>query len=104
MSNNELIAEMLGFTQKSYELNPKPEDLMWCDPIHGLPVGELKFDSDYNWLMKAVTHLTNLGLVFLYKKNKYELYTEDMELITHSYSLYDLIIKYIRFVSKETYP
>ena len=64
---NEEIAIMLGFIIKSYGSSTKELDdnKLWCDPKHGLPVGELKFDSDWNWLMKAVefinsTHKQNI--------------------------------------------
>lgn len=64
---NEEIARMLGFIIKSYGSSTKELDdnKVWCDPKHGLPVGELKFDSDWNWLMKAVefinsTHKQNI--------------------------------------------
>lgn len=64
---NEEIAIMLGFIIKTFGSSTKELDdnKLWCDPKHGLPVGELKFDSDWNWLMKAAefinsTHKQNI--------------------------------------------
>ena len=58
---NKQIVLMLGFTQKSYNPNPTEDELMWCDKKHGLPVGELQFHSDWNWLMEAVEFIEKLG-------------------------------------------
>lgn len=63
---NEEIAKMLGFIAKTYcstkdELNA---NAIWCDPNHGLPVGELQFDTDWNWLMEAIKFINST-----YKQN-----------------------------------
>lgn len=58
---NEEIARMLGFIVKTYG-STKDElstDIIWCDPKHGLHVGELKFNSDWNWLMKAIEFINS---------------------------------------------
>jgi hypothetical protein len=59
--DNELIAEFFGFTQKSY--TPTSEKL-WCDNKHGLPVGELKFDTSWDWLMPVVEKIELLQFEF----------------------------------------
>jgi hypothetical protein len=58
---NELIARFLEFTQKSYVKNPEEKDLLWCDNKHGLPVGELKFDQSWDWLMPVLDKIEALG-------------------------------------------
>lgn len=53
---NEIIAKFLNFIQKSYTPN---SEKMWCDPKHGLPVGELLFHSDWNWLIPAIKKIAS---------------------------------------------
>ena len=55
INGNELIAKFLNFTQKSY--TPESEK-MWCDEKNGLPVGELKFHSDWNWLIPVMKKIS----------------------------------------------
>jgi hypothetical protein len=55
INGNELIAKFLNFTQKSY--TPESEK-MWCDEKQGLPVGELKFHSDWNWLIPVMKKIS----------------------------------------------
>ncbi len=55
IEGNEIIATYLEFKQKSY--SPESEK-MWCDNKNGLPVGELKFHSDWNWLMLVLKKIS----------------------------------------------
>lgn len=55
LEGNKLIAEFMGFTQKSY--TPDSEK-MWCDAKHGLPVGQLMFHLSYDWIMPVVHKIT----------------------------------------------
>lgn len=59
LEGNKLIAEFMGFKQKSY--TPESEKL-WCDNKHGLPVGELKFHTSWDWLMPVVEKISKLKI------------------------------------------
>lgn len=48
---NESCAEFMGFIPKQYR--PDDTDIIWCDYKTGLPVGELLFHSDWNWIMEV---------------------------------------------------
>jgi len=73
---NELIATYLNFKQKSY--TPESEKL-WCDEKHGLPVGELKFHSDWNWLIPVLKKISQkddiskAGVASIMSKYEYEI-------------------------------
>jgi len=54
---NETCAKFLGFVPKKYK--ETDIDIIWCDK-DGWPVGELKFDSDYNWIIKVVEKIETL--------------------------------------------
>lgn len=49
---NELCAEFMDFIPKKFKKSDTT--IIWCDAKHGLPVGELKFHDDWNWIMIVV--------------------------------------------------
>ena len=55
INGNELIAKYMNFTQKSY--TPQSEK-MWCDEKNGLPVSELRFHTDWNWLIPVMKKIS----------------------------------------------
>jgi hypothetical protein len=61
---NEACAEFLGFVPKKY--SKTDTTIIWCDKKHGLPVGELLFHSDWNWIMEVVEAIEKLPNMCVY--------------------------------------
>jgi hypothetical protein len=86
---NELIASYLNFKQKSYTLE---SEKMWCEEKHGLPVGELKFHYDWNWLIPALKKISEKDDI--YKAGVASIMSQ------HNYEIFDIwktVVKHIEF-------
>lgn len=86
INGNDIIAEYLNFKQKSY--TPDSEKL-WCDDVNGLPIGELKFHSDWNWLMPVVKkisqkdHIIKAGLLYTIAEYDYDVFKVWQTIVKH---------------------
>lgn len=63
--NNKIIADFMGYKIESNEVFP----LLYLIHADWFAVEELKFHSDWNWLMEVVENIESNGFNFEIKKN-----------------------------------
>lgn len=82
---NDLIAEYLGFERKSYGHG----DSFWVDDKHKLPVGELLFHDDWNWLMIVIKKMSSIdqyykaGVAITIADYNYEIFDVWKSIVNH---------------------
>lgn len=75
IEGNDIIAAYMNFIKKTYTGIEK----IWCDEKHGLPVGELRFHSDWNWIIPVLKKISQIddiaksGVSHIMSKYNYEI-------------------------------
>jgi hypothetical protein len=88
--NNKLLAEFMGLTQTeiNYYYFPKFE--------RAFRLGDLKFHSDWNWLMEVVEKIERVGKT----EFKFSVEFEKVKLSSNIESVYNACIEFIKWYNE----
>lgn len=109
--NNKLIAEFLGYTQP----HPNYENTTYWYKKEEEPLTILLFDTDWNWLIKAVEKIENITInnitfdVFITKEKTHIHYSKNNEWFSNIFlhegntkieNTYNAVVEFIDFYNK----